>query len=389
MFEFIRKLFDTDDFPSRWHCGIWSSGHGWLHIVSDVLVFGAYTAIPVVLTYFILRRKDVPFTKIFWLFALFIFSCGTVHLIEATIFWWPAYRLSGITKAVTAAVSWATVFAIVPVVPKALSLPGLAVVNSRLEAEIDRRTAVEAKLAQRNTELHANKADIELLLQTVSHDLMSPLVTMRGFLDYARENLDEGRPDQAAEDLQRIDAASSRMKDMLEAMLTYNRIGRAATNTERLDLSQLVIERVGQLRPMLEERSASVRIVGDLPILTANRLKLQEVLENLLINAIKYGCPKPGAEIRVGYEHINAEHRVYVQDDGPGIPEADAARVFEIFTRLDESDQLGTGVGLASVRRIMQLFGGRAWVEPTPTGGATFYIALPDQTTDDPAAHTI
>src|SRR5262245_43914012 len=96
--EFVRKLFDGSDFPARWTCGLWTPAHGWLHIVSDVAIWGAYMAIPVVLAFFVRHRRDLPFPRIFWLFGAFIFACGTGHLIEATLFWHPAYRLSGLVK---------------------------------------------------------------------------------------------------------------------------------------------------------------------------------------------------------------------------------------------------------------------------------------------------
>ena len=86
MFDYFSKFFDTADFPARWYCGNWSDFLGWLHIISDLAIFGAYFAIPAVLIYFARKRQDFPFTKLFWLFATFILACGTTHLIEAVIF---------------------------------------------------------------------------------------------------------------------------------------------------------------------------------------------------------------------------------------------------------------------------------------------------------------
>jgi PAS domain S-box-containing protein len=145
MFDFLSKLFDTSDFPPRWRCGTWDAGHGWLHIISDLAIFGAYTAIPLVIAYFVVRRKDIPFPRIFWLFVIFIFACGTTHLIEAIIFWQPVYRFAGLVKLLTAIASWSTVIALAQIIPKALHLPGLATLNAELTNEIEeRKRTVEA-----------------------------------------------------------------------------------------------------------------------------------------------------------------------------------------------------------------------------------------------------
>lgn len=142
MWETLTRLFDTAGFPPRWHCGIWSEELGWLHIGSDVAIFGAYTAIPVVLAYFVMRKPDIPFPRVFWLFVAFIFACGSGHLIEAVIFWHPVYRLAGAVKLFTAIASWATVLALAQILPEALRFPGLAKLNSELQQSNDqlRRT---------------------------------------------------------------------------------------------------------------------------------------------------------------------------------------------------------------------------------------------------------
>ncbi|HTI49718.1 MAG TPA: PAS domain S-box protein, partial [Planctomycetaceae bacterium] len=150
MWGFLSRLFDTSGFPARWHCGTWSSGHGWLHILSDLGIWGAYLAIPCVLAYFASRKPDLPFRRIFWLFGAFILACGTTHLMEAVIFWWPAYRLAGVIKLLTALVSWATVLALIPATPRALAL--------RTPQEFDRELS-ERRRAER--ELREMQADLE------------------------------------------------------------------------------------------------------------------------------------------------------------------------------------------------------------------------------------
>lgn len=141
---FIYYIFQTSDFPPRWQCGRWTPLHGWLYILSDLAIWAAYLAIPCALGYFLARRKSPPFPTTIALFVMFIFACGTTHLLDAVMFWWPAYRLSAVVRFATAVISWATVVALVPLVPKALSLRHPA----ELEQEIATRCRVETALRE-------------------------------------------------------------------------------------------------------------------------------------------------------------------------------------------------------------------------------------------------
>ena len=109
MQEFVTSLFSADGFMPRWYCGDWTSFHGWLYVASDIGVWSAYTAIPAVLIYFVWRNAKIPFKGIFLLFGAFILACGFTHLLDAVMFWWPAYRFLGLVEFITAVVSWATV----------------------------------------------------------------------------------------------------------------------------------------------------------------------------------------------------------------------------------------------------------------------------------------
>jgi PAS domain S-box-containing protein len=161
MLDFLSQLFDTSDFPPRWRCGRWTPGHGWLHILSDLGIWSAYFAIPCILAYFILRRRDTPFRLIFVLFGLFILACGTTHLLEALIFWWPAYRLAGAVKLLTALVSWGTVVALVRVTPRALAMR----TPEELGREIEERKRVEAELRAAVEALRRSQAMFQGLFQ--------------------------------------------------------------------------------------------------------------------------------------------------------------------------------------------------------------------------------
>lgn len=120
--EFFVKLFDTADWPPRWICGKWSDFHGWLYIFSDITIWLAYFFIPVILIWFVQKNPRVPFLPVFWLFSLFIILCGSTHILDALMFWWPGYRLSALLRFFTAIVSLATVFALIKDLPSALLL---------------------------------------------------------------------------------------------------------------------------------------------------------------------------------------------------------------------------------------------------------------------------
>src|SRR5438067_12054908 len=118
MLEELTRLFDTTGFPSRKDSGPgWTEPLIWLHATSDLFIWLAYVSIPLILLYFT-RRRDLPFPRLFVLFALFILACGTTHLINALMFEYPVYRFAGVMKLVTAVVSWITVIALIPVVPR-------------------------------------------------------------------------------------------------------------------------------------------------------------------------------------------------------------------------------------------------------------------------------
>ena len=154
MLDFFAHLFDPTGFPPRWQCGTWTPAHGWLHVTADSLIFSAYFAIPVVLWHFARRRPDWPFGRLLWLFGAFILACGTTHLMDAVIFWWPAYRLAGVLKAVTAVVSWVTVAALVPALPRALAMR----TPEELGREVAARQAAEAELVRANAELEGPRS---------------------------------------------------------------------------------------------------------------------------------------------------------------------------------------------------------------------------------------
>jgi len=166
--EFFSAFWQTDNFPPRWYCGKWSDFHGWLYIISDVAIWAAYFTIPILLIHFIRRKKDIPFPKIFWLFGAFILACGTTHLIDAIIFWFPIYRISAFVRLLTAIVSWATIYSIYKILPEALSLKTPA--------------SLEREVQQRTQELHLSMQKMRFLADAMPQIVWT--ATPDGYRDY-------------------------------------------------------------------------------------------------------------------------------------------------------------------------------------------------------------
>lgn len=162
MVEFLNGLFGTGSFIPHGHCYLWKPGLVWLNITSDALIAIAYYSIPITLFYFVKRRHDLPFNWIFLLFGTFIVACGTTHLMEVWTLWHPTYWLSASLKAITAVVSVFTAIQLIPIVPRALSLPSpaqLEQANQALQAQISERLAIETELRQYQTQLEALVGD--------------------------------------------------------------------------------------------------------------------------------------------------------------------------------------------------------------------------------------
>lgn len=167
--NFFDFLFDTSNWPARWSCGKWTEALGWIHISSDIAIFLAYISIPAVLLYWCIKRRDIPFNHLLILFALFIVFCGSGHLVEAVIFWHPVYRFDGMVKIATAIISWATVLALIPVIPKVLDLPKLERLNQILNRDLS--------VSKKRLELSFQGSDVGLW----DWDIVSNKITFSNF----------------------------------------------------------------------------------------------------------------------------------------------------------------------------------------------------------------
>lgn len=238
---------------------------------------------------------------------------------------------------------------------------------------------------QTNDELRSSNEEMEQFVYTVSHDLKSPLVTITGFVGLLREDLKSGDSDDIEDSLEHIEKASHKMGALIEDLLQLSRVGRMEYHRERLDVAAITSEVVANLDLMIEQRQATVALDDDLPPVWADRKRLTQLLQNLLENALKYGCPEPGMTIRISGKQIGGATELVISDEGPGIEPQYHERVFGLFQRLENTDMPGTGIGLAIARRIAETHSGSIRVSSQPGMGCRFIVSLPEPATDKAA----
>jgi signal transduction histidine kinase len=224
-------------------------------------------------------------------------------------------------------------------------------------------------------DLESKNAELERFTYTVSHDLKSPLVTVKGFLGLLQNDLAQSKLDRVQEDISWIREAVERMYLMLDDLLELSRIGRLVNTPQEVSFNELAEEAVKLVSGRITERGVQVEIMPKLPAVVADRARLVEALQNLVDNAVKFMAGQPHPTITIGARQNGTETIFFVRDNGMGIDPQYHDHIFNLFTRLDSSVE-GTGIGLALVKRIVEVHGGRIWIESDVNQGAIFCFTL-------------
>ncbi|HEU4662585.1 MAG TPA: ATP-binding protein [Dokdonella sp.] len=219
--------------------------------------------------------------------------------------------------------------------------------------------------------------ELEAFSYSVSHDLRAPLRHIAGFADKLRGQLGDERDAKLAHYCEVISDSARRMSALIEDLLAYSRLGRHALRLQPVDMQSLVEEIRATLMSALEDRRVQWRI-APLPVVVADASMLRLVWQNLLDNALKYTGARDPALIEVGFRDDGDTREFWVRDDGVGFDMKYVDKLFGVFQRLHKASEFqGTGIGLASVRRIIARHGGRTWAEGVPDQGATIHFTLP------------
>ena len=210
-----------------------------------------------------------------------------------------------------------------------------------------------------------------------SHDLSEPLRTIHGFAALLQRRYEDDLDETAQGYLRHILDGTRRMQRLVDGLLAYGRIGRQETTFEPVPLDEVLKRVVEDLDARVEEVQATI-IVDDLPQVAGDRTQLEQLFQNLLLNALKFHGERP-PHVEVSAERGEDEWRLSVADRGIGVPEDQREAIFAMFTRGGTGDERGAGIGLAVCARVVVNHGGRIWVEGNAGGGSVFRFTLPDR----------
>lgn len=237
--------------------------------------------------------------------------------------------------------------------------------------------AIERFSYLRSEELKRSNRDLQHFAAIAAHDLKSPMATILGFCELLEESL-RGKIDvDETKFLQSIQRSSARMTSLIDRLLEYSSIGREMKPFEIVSINKILVNVVENLKPFIERSGAKLRI-SDLPDIFGEISLLSQLFQNFISNALKFHEPTRTLEIEIDAKERAQDWFFSIQDNGIGFDPKNQDAIFSLFKRLDVFDvQPGSGIGLATARKVVELHGGKVWAESQPGRGSTFFFTLP------------
>ena len=252
-------------------------------------------------------------------------------------------------------------------------------ITERKRAEEALRKAhdeLEIRVKERTTELEARNAEMERFIYTVSHELRTPLISIGGFLGFVEQDAQNNDLDRLKKDIRIVNKSVSQMDRLLLGTLELSRIGQVVDPTEDVPFGEIVDASLRQTGSKIEPKGCKVSVAQNLPVVHVDRMRIAEVLVNLIENSLKYMGLQANPEIEIG-QRIDGKDRIFfVRDNGIGIDPSQHNKVFELFYKVEKKSE-GTGAGLTIVKRIIEVHGGGIWIETELGKGCTVCFTLP------------
>jgi two-component system sensor histidine kinase/response regulator len=238
---------------------------------------------------------------------------------------------------------------------------------------------LEKKVVERTIELKERYDEIEQLVYAISHDLILPLVTIKGFLGYLKKDIASGGRQRIEIDLGLVGDAVERMEALLVRALDVSSIGKLSNTRERVAYGEIVQEALSLAADKISTSEARITVANDFPLVNVDRARIVDVLVNLIENCIRHAGNTGPLKIEIGYQVKEVETVFFVKDDGQGIDPVMQKDIFRLFYRGSEPEN--SHAGLALSRRIIEVHGGRMWIESVVDKGCTVYFTIPDNLT--------
>jgi signal transduction histidine kinase len=370
MMKWLSDVFLERGLTPHGYCLLWNPDLILVHVISDALIALAYFSIPVVLWVVLRRRPELEFSWVLGLFALFIFACGTTHLLSILVLWVPAYGLEGAVKAITAATSIFTAITLWPLLPKLIALPSPAHLQhtlDQLRAEIAERERAEEMLHQ------AQKMQaVGQLTAGIAHDFNNLLTVIGGNLERARRLV--GEDPGITRSLQNALSATRRAATVTSQLLSFARkqplvLKQGNANAVIAELFSFLRETMGSNVPV------RIDLADDLPEFVFDRNQLESAIINLAINA-RDAMPS-GGELVLATRLDDQGHVVIsARDHGIGMDDDTIARATEPFFTTKPVGS-GTGLGLSQVYGFVSQMGGTIDIQSTPGAGTIVSLIFP------------
>jgi PAS domain S-box-containing protein len=246
----------------------------------------------------------------------------------------------------------------------------------RFVRDVTERKMAEERQAQLLKELESANQELNDFAYIVSHDLKAPLRAIGSLANWILTDYTDKFDKDGKEQMNLLLSRVKRMHDLIEGILQYSRVGRTREEKAQVDLNELVPGIIDMIAP---SETIEIKIENELPTILCEKIRIQQVFQNLLSNAIKF-MDKPKGTIKIGCVENNGYWMFSVADNGPGIEEKHFAKIFQIFQTLSPRDEFeSTGIGLSVVKKIIEMYGGKVWVESKVNSGSTFFFTLPKE----------